>query len=280
VRIELSDFQGGYVDLVRAVAAMGQPAAPRGLPTRELLGAQIMFTDTSNMLPVGVGRGVSTALNVAHAASIVAGRDADALMHRIAPRLAEFNADGIDRERYGQRLAGQWEGAVRHILADPDTREAIMTLQPARTSAADGGRDFPCTTSVQVMLRDGKLHLFVNMRSNDVWHGISGDAFLFATLQRTMAWILGVEPGAYIHTAASLHIYERDIPLLDKLHEPDRPGWGAPGIVGESPVLDPEWAIEQAHWWADYALGKTRPDQEPVYNDSARRYREPLEKYL
>jgi hypothetical protein len=66
------------------------------------------------------------------------------------------------------------------------------------------------------------------MRSNDAWYGLSYDVFMFTTLQRTIADVLGIEAGPYTHHAYSLHVYERDLSAIDAL---TRSGWN----IGPSP---------------------------------------------
>jgi hypothetical protein len=258
--LDLPDLQQGYVDLVRIVAATGDHASPRGLRTREVIPADLHFDDVRNLLPVGVGRGVSTVFNAAGAACLVGG--VTQLLLRIAPRFADFDADGIDREGYGPRSWRQVLGCVAHLAKDPDTREAIVVIQPPRTSDADGGRVFPCTTSLQFLIRDGALHMQSSMRSNDVWSGLSGDVWAFSQLQRTMAWALGVQVGSLHHHATSLHIYEADSGLpgmskLDALHAPDRAGVDVPGFTPPGPFhgSSPIARMLMAQGWARTALG-------------------------
>lgn len=282
MELVLPDLRDGYVDLVRRIAETGAPASPRGIPTRELLGVTLVFRDTSRLIPVGVGRGVSVALNAYSAAALVAGLHMPEMAVRIAPAVASFDADGVDRERYGERIAEQLDGAVRHMTEDPDTREAIMTLQPARTSKADGGRDFPCTTSIQFLLREGLLggqllHMVVSMRSNDAWHGLSGDAWVFGQLQETVAWVMGAGVGTYTHHAASLHLYERDLPRLDKLHAAEGDGLGlARGLVPNEPWTNPDHRLALARMWARSALGVTTPAETATMTPSVNWYVERL----
>jgi thymidylate synthase len=261
MELHLDDLRNDYSRLVRLVRDKGSYAAPRGLPTRELLNVTLVFFDTSRLIPVGIGRGVSTTLNAYSAAALVAGAHLPEMALAIAPGIASFDADGVDRERYGPRIVAQVEGAVRHLVDDPDTREAIVMLQPPRTREADGGRDFPCTTSIQFLLRDGLLHMTVAMRSNDVWHGLSGDAWMFGQLQETLAWVLGAEVGAYVHHAASLHLYDRDLAKVDDLHPADGNGLAVARGFGD-PAVPPYPAVRRlaiARLWAEVALGLARP---------------------
>jgi thymidylate synthase len=85
-------------------------------------------------------------------------------------------------------------------------------------------RDIPCTLSLQFMWTEGeRLGLRVSMRSNDVWLGLPYDLFQFTALQCAMADALGVEPGPYVHTVGSLHLYARDEEASAGLGNPGEP---------------------------------------------------------
>lgn len=68
--------------------------------------------------------------------------------------------------------------------------------------------------SLQLLIRNRRLHMFVVMRSNDVIWGFPYDVFSFTCLQEAFLYTLqeaGVpvdDLGDYHHTAGSLHIYD------------------------------------------------------------------------
>lgn len=61
---------------------------------------------------------------------------------------------------------------------------------------------------MQFLLRDGVLHLVVNMRSNDAYSGLLHDVFAFTMLQELVARSVDAELGRYIHMVGSLHLYD------------------------------------------------------------------------
>jgi thymidylate synthase len=60
------------------------------------------------------------------------------------------------------------------------------------------------------MLRQDRLHMFINMRSNDAFLGLPHDIFCFTMIQEIVARTLSVELGSYKHVAGSLHLYDTD----------------------------------------------------------------------
>lgn len=132
---------------------------------------------------------------------------------RYAKKWAEISDDGItNNSAYGYRIFqkfgfDQWEYVKELIKKDPNTRQAVIHIKNADNTPT---KDTPCTVYLQFFLREGKLHLSVHMRSNDIWMGVPYDMFSFCFLQVKMAMELGVEVGSYTHYAGSLHLYKRD----------------------------------------------------------------------
>lgn len=110
---------------------------------------------------------------------------------------------------FGQRGHDQLENAIRLLRESPATRRAFIQIFNAEDNAKRH-KEVPCTTGLQFLLREGKLHLVANMRSNDAYFGLPHDVFCFTMLQEMVARILGVELGRYWHSAASMHLYDKD----------------------------------------------------------------------
>lgn len=105
----------------------------------------------------------------------------------------------------------QWEICKRQLIIDENTRQAVIHIKEPRDLIDNPSKDVNCTLTLQFLLRNNKLDLIVNMRSNDIWLGLPYDVFNFTCMQIQMAMELGVEIGTYYHNVGSLHIYKRDI---------------------------------------------------------------------
>lgn len=101
----------------------------------------------------------------------------------------------------------QWEFVKNMLKTDPLSRQAVLHIKTANNKPS---KDVNCTVCLQFLLRDGKLHATVYMRSNDIWMGFPYDVFSFTAMQCKMAMELGVGIGTYTHIAGSLHLYERN----------------------------------------------------------------------
>ena len=90
------------------------------------------------------------------------------------------------------------------LLRDKSTsRRAVIQVFDA-VDLTKPHKDIPCTCTLQLLLRDRRLHMLASMRSNDVFKGLPHDVFAFTMLQEIMARSLGVEIGTYKHAVGSL----------------------------------------------------------------------------
>jgi len=152
----------------------------------------------------------------------------------IEPYIPEYRkeaVDGVVPGGYGPRLFAmrkgidQVESVIRLLEYKPSSKRAVIQLFNAEDIALDYPHvpdgsfhhpETPCTISLQFHLRDGSLHMSVNMRSNDAILGLPHDVFCFSMLQEMMARRLNVELGEYLHYAGSMHFYDRHRDLLDQ----------------------------------------------------------------
>ena len=124
------------------------------------------------------------------------------------------------------RGISQWKSTIELLSKDKETRQAIMNIHvPADRHA--GNSDVPCTLTLQFFIRQDRLHLIVNMRSNDAILGFTNDVFQFTMLQEAMLCsIKGVYPelklGRYMHNAGSYHIYDRHYDMAKAIIADDR----------------------------------------------------------
>jgi thymidylate synthase len=131
------------------------------------------------------------------------------------PEYCKFSDDGETvYGGYGPRLFnmhGEYNqiNQVINILTDkPHSRRAVIQLFDAK-DLEKHYKDIPCTCTLQFVIRDELLHLFVSMRSNDAYLGLPHDIFCFTMLQEIIARTLNKEVGQYSHAVGSLHLYEK-----------------------------------------------------------------------
>jgi len=116
---------------------------------------------------------------------------------------------------YGPRLfkmqgsLHQINNVIQLLKTRPSSRRAVVQLFDA-SDIASAHKDVPCTCTLQFLVRNQRLLMLTNMRSNDAYKGLPHDVFAFTMLQELVARTLGIEPGEYRHAVGSLHLYTRD----------------------------------------------------------------------
>lgn len=145
----------------------------------------------------------------------------DFIDYYIPRRFQEESCDQIRvRSGYGERLSSfrgmnQIANIINLLQKRPTSRRAVIQLFDA-TDLEKEYKSIPCTCTIQVLARDGNLHMFVSMRSNDAYIGLPHDVFAFTMLQEIIARSTGLEIGEYKHFIGSLHLYENNFDSAKK----------------------------------------------------------------
>jgi thymidylate synthase len=141
---------------------------------------------------------------------------------------------------YGPRLFSmegndQIANVVKLLQTRRTSRRAVIQLFDA-ADIAEHHKGIPCTCTLQFMIREDRLIMFTNMRSNDVFIGLPYDVFAFTMLQEILARALGVEVGTYKHAVGSLHLYEDKRRLAEQYL---KEGWQETVAMSAMPLGDP-----------------------------------------
>lgn len=220
------DFQSAFVEELRQLVNDGKEVTVKGAKTYERLMHSFTISNATRRVAIIPGRSSNIFAQVAETMWMMAGRDDLDFLERYIPSVRKWSDDGETwRGAYGPRLRNwptyapslgsfvgtdQFEKCGRRINADKDTRQAIISLwDPARDNVAVS-KDYPCNNWLHFIRRDGKLHLNVAVRSNDIMFGFSHvDFFGWSVLLEAMALWTGSEVGNINWNATSFHLYER-----------------------------------------------------------------------
>jgi thymidylate synthase len=260
-----SNFTQAYIDLCRQVRDEAEfESAPRGMRIKEKLGVQFRIKNARDRLPFVEARNFSVSYFVAETLWYMSGSNSTEWISRYASFWKDISDDGkTANSAYGARIfklhpriAGgelvQWDYVKAELKRDPDSRRAVIHIRTPDDSI-HAVKDVPCTLALQFFIRDGKLHLHVNMRSSDIILGIAYDVPAFTIMQEVLANELGVELGEYVHTSNSLHCYERDFQMLDAIADSsDNFGRPMPALPRVFPIRD-LMKIEDCIWNASEA---------------------------
>lgn len=239
-------------EAVRETLSTGSLVFPRNIPCREIVGSRLVLTDPTCRALLFKHRRWSLAYAAGELVWYLAGRSDLESIKRHAPSYGKFSDDGTRLYgAYGPRIFGkrcgdcgtilkhctcgdggvsgpdlesQWDSVAKLLKKDPHTRQAVIAIH----SGADPGvqtKDYPCTLSLQFLLRGGHLALITTMRSNDLWLGLPYDVFCFSALQELMAMQLHAKLGPYIHQPGSLHVYQSNEEAASMAAEEESNAW-------------------------------------------------------
>lgn len=204
---------------------------PRGKTTRELLNARVIITEPKMNLFINEARSIPQRYLAGELLWYFSGTNDVKFISQFAKMWDSLvNPDGVSvNSAYGYLIFNrknshgfsEWDWARRSLEVDRDTRQAVIRFNGPEHSFA-GNRDFVCTLTGVFHIRDNKLHFGVDMRSNDVLTGMQYDVPFFTMLMQLMRLHLlptypDLELGEYVHSARSLHVYEKDYDLVEKM---------------------------------------------------------------
>ena len=95
----------------------------------------------------------------------------------------------------------------------------------------------PCAYSTQWLVKGGKLHLILNQRSQDMLAANGWNTMQYAALLCMFAQVSGLKVGTLTHNIGDCHIYDRHVPLIQKLIEAE-PVECSPKLVINNPTKD------------------------------------------
>lgn len=181
--------------------------------SHELIGYHCVI-DASNQQTFLVNpiRKLSPSYAAAETLWYLSGSDQVDMLLRYAPSYVKFaDKDGKAYGAYGARIMEPLHRIIGILTDDPNSRQAVAVVwRPEDLGMVGKTADMPCTVSMQFLLRNQRLEMVVNMRSNDAWLGFPYDVFAFTCIQRLVASSLDADVGLYHHHAGSMHIYERN----------------------------------------------------------------------
>lgn len=88
---------------------------------------------------------------------------------------------------------------------------------------------YPCAYSMTFNVTGNTLNAILNQRSQDMLTANNWNVCQYAALVHMMAQVSGLEAGELVHVIADCHIYDRHIPLVEKMLE--NPMYEAPKFV-------------------------------------------------
>jgi len=226
------DFATVYKESITDLIRSGNANDPRGTKTKEFLNTALVMENPQACLYENEVRSSQRKYVAGELLWYYAGRKDVQFITKFSKFWEALqNPDGTANSAYGhlifknETIHGftQFEWVVKSLLKDLNTRQAVMHLN-LPTHQYEGNKDFVCTMYINFHVREGKLHMSVHMRSNDVITGTPTDVAFFSTLQMQVLFMINqVHPeiglGTYTHIADSYHVYDRHYDLIERMIE-------------------------------------------------------------
>ncbi|MBE7089702.1 MAG: thymidylate synthase [Clostridiales bacterium] len=123
----------------------------------------------------------------------------------------EGEFDQVDRVLYDLKHSPQSRRIMTNIYVHQDLHE--MNL-------------YPCAYSMTFNVSGDTLNGILNQRSNDVLTANNWNVVQYAVLMHMLAQVSGLKVGELVHVIADAHIYDRHVPIVEKILE--NPKYPAP----------------------------------------------------
>lgn len=124
----------------------------------------------------------------------------------------EFIHDGKFSYTYSERIGDQVVEVIDLLSRIPYSRHGIINIYDPSidNKRRDGTIRVPCSMYYMLFIREDKVHLLYNIRSNDFNTHFGYDLVMARLLQEHIASELGREPGDLIYQSGSLHAFYKD----------------------------------------------------------------------
>jgi len=201
---------------------------PRGRKTKELIQVKIEIENPLDCIIKNKARKLSLHYLDAEMKWYLSGdrsidkiKDKASLWQQVADKEGNVNSNYgyiVFKKPLKNFEGSQYDWVIHSLNKDKDSRQALINFNESEYKDILT-KDFVCTINTQYLIRENKLIGITNMRSNDLIYGFSYDFPFFSFLQNKIAKELNVDIGKNIHTAASMHVYERHFKMLENIVE-------------------------------------------------------------
>jgi len=232
---------------------------PRGMQVREIINCIIEVEEPNMNMYKNAARSSQEKYIAAELLWYFSGTKKASFIEKYASMWSKLkDSNGYVNSAYGYLIFEeknehnytQYRWAIESLIRDRDSRQAIMHFNKPYHQYIDNP-DQVCTLTSLFHIRDNKLHMTLNMRSNDVILGFMTD-FTFFNILHQQAYLhlkehyLDLEMGTYTHTSHSMHLYSKNYKKVEEMLKEEF-------IPYSTPLLNTSIRYESSRLKADYA---------------------------
>ncbi len=130
---------------------------------------------------------------------------------------------GIKHE-YREGQFDQVDRVIYDLIHNPNSRRIITNIYNHQDLSEMNL--YPCAYSMTFNVSNGRLSAILNQRSQDMLAANNWNVCQYSVLVHMLAQVTGLEVGEFVHVIADAHIYERHIPIVERML--DKPQFDAP----------------------------------------------------
>ena len=119
------------------------------------------------------------------------------------------------KHRYADGWFDQVDRVLKDLKENPASRRMLTNLFNHHDLSEMGL--YPCAYSMTFNVTGNTLNAILNQRSQDMLTASNWNVCQYAVLVHMMAQVSGLQAGELVHVIADCHIYDRHIPLVEKL---------------------------------------------------------------
>jgi len=220
------NFSEVYADINKGINQRGKLTSSRNGDTREVMDWK---TTIGNPYKRCVGlnnRDVNIFFLLAEAIWIFCGKKDVAFLNIFNERMGDYSDDGeFFHAPYGWRLRHYGQSStkggidpdfcnidqiaecLRMLEANPEDRRIVASIWNPELDLNTQSKDLPCNDLIMFKIREDKLNITIQNRSNDLHWGLVTNVFQFSFIAEMMSLCLGRELGQQVHNSNSLHVY-------------------------------------------------------------------------
>lgn len=113
----------------------------------------------------------------------------------------------------------QLEVALQKLRDDPSSRHAVVMMWDPATDLTVKQKNVPCPFTFTLNVIQGRLHMHLVVRSNDMVLGFPTDVAGFALLLHILAQELKMRPGVLTVSISNAHVYENQLEAVHEMAE-------------------------------------------------------------
>ena len=138
------------------------------------------------------------------------------------------------KHQYKEGMFDQVDRVLYDLKHNPASRRILTSLY--NFEDLHDMNLYPCAYSMTFNVSNGTLNAILNQRSQDMLAANNWNVCQYAVLVHMFAQVSGLKAGELVHVIADAHIYDRHIPIIEKMLEKEpRP---APKFVIDRSVTD------------------------------------------